>query len=100
MKSASPYGAWYTPGSSGPNRPRYFALLAVSERLPSERPWNAPRNAITFVRPVAWRASLIAASTASVPELPRNTRAEVIGALATRRSHNSTYTGWYQSLEQ
>ena len=33
---------WYTPGSSGPNPVRYFALLAASETLPYVRPWNAP----------------------------------------------------------
>ena len=74
-------------GSSGLKPWRYFALLAVSERLPSLRPWNAPRNAITYCRPVAWRASLIDASTASVPELVRNTLlSPAIGARATSRS--------------
>ena len=58
-----------------PNPARWRALLAVSDRLPSERPWNAPKKAIAFGRPVWWRASLSAASTASVPELERKTRA-------------------------
>ena len=52
-----------------PNPARWRALLAVSDRLPSERPWKAPRKAMALGRPVWWRASLRAASTASVPEL-------------------------------
>ena len=72
-----------------PNPPRWRAFDAVSERLPSERPWKAPKKAITFGRPVEWRASLIAPSTASVPELARNTRAGCIGALAASRSQMS-----------
>src|SRR5690348_10726800 len=100
MSPDSPYGAWNTPGTGAPNPERYFALLAVSARLPVERPWKAPRNAIAFGRPVANRDSLSAASTASVPEFARNTRGSCTGALAPRRSQSSTYTGWYQSLEQ
>jgi hypothetical protein len=30
-----------------------MALLAVSESEPMLRPWNAPKNAIRFWRPVA-----------------------------------------------
>ena len=44
-------------------------------------------------RPVWWRASLRAASTASVPELARNTRASGIGASAASRVHSSAYAG-------
>ncbi len=50
---------------------RYRALLAVSDTLPYERPWKEPKNAITYCRPVAYRASLMPASTASVPEFVR-----------------------------
>ena len=45
--STRPYGAWYTPGTSGPNRAWYFAFEAVSEIAPYVRPWNPPRNATT-----------------------------------------------------
>jgi hypothetical protein len=59
-------------GKSGPIPLRYFALLAVSDSEPMLRPWNPPRNATSPGRCVWLRASLIAASTASVPELVRN----------------------------
>ena len=72
-----------------PNPARWRALLAVSDRLPSERPWNAPKKAMALGRPVWWRASFSAASTASVPELHRNTRGSGIGAMAARRSQTS-----------
>ena len=85
----SAYGAWNVPGVTMPNPARWRALLAVSERLPSERPWKAPKKAMALGRPVWWRASLSAASTASVPELQRNTRASGIGASAASRSHTS-----------
>ena len=52
-----------------PKPARWRALLAVSDRLPSDRPWKPPRKATTLGRPVWWRASFRAASTASVPEL-------------------------------
>ena len=59
------------PGRSGPKPAWYFALDAVSETEPYVRPWNAPRKATTYGRFVAKRASLIEASTTSVPEFPR-----------------------------
>ncbi len=47
------------------------------------RPWNAPKKLITYGRPVAYLASLSAPSTASAPELVRNTRTgPSIGAVA------------------
>ena len=58
--------------AAGRSPRRYFALLAVSDSDPSVRPWKPPRNAISPGRRVWWRDSLIAASTASVPELVRN----------------------------
>ena len=63
--------AWYTFGAAG-RSPRYFDLLAVSDSDPIVRPWNPPRKAMMPGRCVWWRASLSAASTASVPELVRN----------------------------
>ena len=50
-------------------------LLLVSDSAPMVRPWKAPSKAISPDRWVWWRASLIAPSTASVPELVRKTRA-------------------------
>ena len=63
------------PGSNGPNVARYSDFDAVIDTLPYDRPWKAPRNPITYCRPVWCRASLMAASTASVPEFVRNDRA-------------------------
>ena len=51
--STSPYGAWKTPGSSGPNPAWYFAFDAVSETEPYVRPWKAPRKATMYGRCVA-----------------------------------------------
>jgi hypothetical protein len=75
-RNAFAYGAWMIPGSSGPNVARYSDLDAVSDTLPYDRPWNAPRNATMYCRPVLCRASFSAASTASVPLFVRNDRAE------------------------
>ena len=75
-----------TPGTSGSKGARYFSFQ-VSERAPIVRPWNAPSNAISSVRPEALpmrRANLMAASTLSVPEFVKKTRAG--NAAATRRS--------------
>jgi hypothetical protein len=58
-------------------------LLAVSASDPIERPWNAPKNAMTLCRPVTNLASFSAASFASVPELLKNDRCGPgIGAMA------------------
>ena len=90
MCSKSPYGVCSTPGSSGPNPARYPALLAVSETLPYERPWNDPSIAMTYCRPVAYLASFSAASTASVPEFVRKLRAgSDNGAMRSSSSHTS-----------
>ncbi len=69
---------------------RYFALLAVRETEPYERPWNESSIAMTYCRPVAKRASLIAPSTASVPEFVRKLRAGLEkGAIRSSSSHTS-----------
>ena len=57
-----------TPGTSGSNGAR-FAGWPVIDSAPIVRPWNEPSSATSPERPVALRAHLIAASTASVPEL-------------------------------
>ena len=56
------------PARSGSNGAR-FAGWPVIESAPIVRPWNEPSSATSPLRPVALRAHLIAASTASVPEL-------------------------------
>ena len=40
---------------------------------PVVRPWNPPRNVMIASRPVVWRESFIAPSTASAPLFPKNT---------------------------
>ena len=49
------------------------------------RPWKAPSAATTLVRPVR-RASLIAASLASAPELAKNTFGPAAPARTSSRS--------------
>ena len=60
-----------TPGTSGSNG-ACLAGWPVAESAPSVRPWNEPSSATMPGLPVALRAYLIAASTASVPELQKN----------------------------
>ncbi len=50
------------------------------------RPWKPPWKTMTFGRPVAWRARRSAASTASDPELAKNSRSSPSGSTAPRRS--------------
>ena len=70
--SASVSGVANTaPGTSGSNGAR-FAGWPVTESAPIVRPWNEPSSATTPLRPVALRAHLSAASTASAPELQKN----------------------------
>ena len=83
-------GAWWTIGSSGPNPARCLIFEFVSDSAPIVRPWNPPSKAMIPGRWVWYRASLMAPSTASVPELVRKTRAfSLNGAMAARRSMNS-----------
>ena len=44
----------------------------MTDSAPSVRPWNEPSRATIPGRPVALRAHLSAASTASAPELQKN----------------------------
>ena len=67
------YGTWTAPGIIGENRARWTALLPVRAREPIVRPWNPWRNARKSGFPEWWRASLIAASFASVPLFAKNT---------------------------
>src|SRR5581483_7793368 len=62
-----------TPGTSGSKAVR-FSGWPVAESEPSVRPWKEPASATIPGRPVALRAYLIAASTASAPELQKNER--------------------------
>ena len=59
------------PGTSGP-KPSHFAGWPVAERAPSVLPWKPPSSATIRGRPVAFRATLSAASFASAPELQKN----------------------------
>ena len=69
---------------------RCTTLLDVRLMAPYVRPWNAPRKAMMSLRPVALRASLIAPSTASAPELVRKTRfGSPPGADSARRSQSA-----------
>jgi len=87
-RCANAYGACSTPGSNGPKPLWYLAFDAVRLTAPYVRPWNAPWNAITYGRPVAYRDSLSAPSTPSAPELVRNTRVgPEIGATSASAAH-------------
>jgi hypothetical protein len=90
--STSLKGTWTNPGTSGSNGSRN-SLRQVALSEPNVRPWNPRIAATTFGRPVADRANLIAASTASVPEFERNTRWRDGGSSPVRRSTNWVRTG-------
>jgi hypothetical protein len=79
-----------TPGTSGWNGAR-LGSWPVSVRAPIVRPWNAPAQATSLVRPVS-RVSLSAASTASAPEL-QNKTFPVRPATSSSASASSTVTG-------
>ena len=64
-------GRWCTAHVRSPSAAR-GACAPDSSSAPCVIPWYAPPNAITPARPVAVRASLIAASTASAPVGPQN----------------------------
>ncbi len=51
---------------------------------PNVRPWNAPSNAMNPGRPVTRRASLRAASIASVPEFWKRTVSSGAGKVSAR----------------
>ncbi len=59
-----------TPGTSGSNAAR-FPGCPVAASAPVVRPWKEPSSATTPGLPVALRAYLSAASTASAPELQK-----------------------------
>jgi hypothetical protein len=62
-------------------------LLDVADSAPSVRPWNDPRNAMRLNRLLVYRASLIAASIASAPELLKNDRTHLAAADRDDRRH-------------
>ena len=79
-------GTKRTPGISGSNGSRYFAVQVV-DSAPIERPWKECSKATYSVRPCSFpmrRANFIAPSQASVPEFVKNTLEGK--ASATRRS--------------
>ena len=72
-----------TGSTSGLKGSRYF-FSQVTESEPKLRPWNERMAATNFFRPVAARANLRAASTASVPELVGKTRVSGSGRTSVR----------------
>src|SRR3982751_5397655 len=66
-------GTFSKPGNSGPKRD-VNSEAEVADSAPSVRPWKPCSAERTRGRRVAARPSLIAASTASVPELTNRTR--------------------------
>ena len=85
--AASPYGTNCVPGTSGANGVR-LPSWPVIDSAPIERPWKPPSPATTVPRPVR-RASLNAASFASVPELAKNTRPPRVPAGSSSASSRS-----------
>ena len=67
------------PGTSG-SKPCWYFSFGVADSAPSVRPWKAPRIVMMSTTSVArvsfayFRASLMAASLASVPELQKKAR--------------------------
>src|SRR3972149_4913657 len=81
--SASLKGTKSTPGRRGSKGSRN-SFLHVRLSAPNVRPWNDRRAATRPGRPVADRANLRAASTASAPELLRNVRDRGAGTISER----------------
>ena len=77
-RPASPNATASQPGSSGP-KPSRNSAFPFSDSEPSVRPWKACSAYSTRGRPVAARATLIAASTASVPAVRRDHRRDAVG---------------------
>ena len=68
-----------TPPMIGEKPARNLVPEVVIDAAPMVRPWNEPWNTTMLGRPVAWRASRSAASTASLPELLKNTESRRCG---------------------
>ena len=79
--SRSPKPTGSQPGSSGP-KPSRNSASPLSDSEPSVSPWKACSAYSTRGRPVAARATLIAASTASVPVFAGTIAATLPGARA------------------
>ena len=79
-------GATCTPAISGEKPERNLVPDVVSEAAATVRPWKPPWKTMTLGRPVAWRASRSAASTASLPELAKNIRSRPGGSTSPSRS--------------
>ena len=58
--------------TTGYQNPFWRLRLPVADKAPIDIPWYAPEKAMTPVRPVTFRASFSAASTASAPVGPQN----------------------------
>src|SRR5664280_2306497 len=75
-------GETATPPINGANPVRNLVPEVVTDAAPTVRPWKPPWKAITLGRPVACRASRRADSTASLPELAKNTESSPAGSEA------------------
>ena len=88
-------GTWYTSGANGPKPALYGCTLPVRPTANRLRPWKAAPNAITPPRPVAWRAILMAFSTASAPvEKNAVLAGPLMGTMALMRSASVTYSAY------
>ena len=91
---ASPNGTAAPPGSNGP-KPSRNSALPLSASAPVVSPWKPCSQWTIRARPVASRASLIAASTVSVPvlvehhvpEVRRRAREQLLGQHARQQRH-------------
>ncbi len=66
-----------------------MVLLVVKLMAPMVRPWKPPWKTMMLVRPVAWRASLMDASTASAPLLEKKKVSSPAGT--TSRSFSANF---------
>ncbi len=67
------------------------------EAAATVRPWKPPWQTTTFGRPVAWRASRSADSTASLPELVKNRLSRPAGSTSPSFS-TSRRRGWCMTV--
>ena len=86
-----------TPLISGEKPERKRVPEVVMEAAATVRPWKPPWQTTTLGRPVAWRASRSAASTASLPELVKNRLSSPAGSTSPSFS-TSRRSGWCMTV--
>ncbi len=74
-----------------------MVLEVVRAMVRAVRPWKLPWKTMTLGRPVAWRASLTAPSTASAPLLERKKQSNPSGTIV-RSSFASSSNGWWKMM--